>query len=77
MYHTVFLLKAYKMMFFYNQVKERSKLFLAMTGLTHVEFEQFLQHFQGMLCQYVQENYIDRDDRQRQYGIHHRTIFFF
>src|SRR6266516_6858570 len=38
MYHAVFLLKAYKMTFSYNQVKELPKLFLAMTGLTHAEF---------------------------------------
>ena len=68
MYHSVFLLKAYKMTFSYNQVKERPKLFLAMTGLTHAEFEQLLPHFQGALDQYVQDNYIDRDKRQRQYG---------
>src|SRR5882724_11083666 len=69
MYHSVFLLKAYnKMTFSYNQVKEHPKLFLAMTGLTHAEFEQLLPHFQGALDQYVQENYIDRDKRQRQYG---------
>ena len=68
MYHSVFLLKAYKMMFSYNQVKERPKLFLAMTGLTHAEFEQLLPHFRDAWDQYVQDNYIDRDDRQRQYG---------
>jgi hypothetical protein len=68
MYHSVFLLKAYKMTFSYNQVKERPKLFLAMTGLTHAEFEQLLPHFQGALDQYVQDDYIDRDKRQRQYG---------
>src|SRR5206468_5553018 len=69
MYHAVFLLKAYnKMTFSYNQVKEHPKLFLAMTGLTHAEFEQLLPHFQGALDQYVQDNYIDRDKRQRQYG---------
>ncbi len=68
MYHSVFLLKAYKMMFSYNQVKERPKLLLAMTGLTHAEFEPLLPHFQGALDQYVQDNSSDRDDRQRQYG---------
>jgi len=56
------------MTFSYNQVKEHPKLFLAMTGLTHTEFEQLLPHFQGALDQYVQDNYIDRDKRQRQYG---------
>ena len=55
MYHTVFLLKAYKMMFSYKQVKEHPKLFLAMTGLTHAEFEQLLPHFQGTWDQYVDD----------------------
>jgi hypothetical protein len=66
--HSIFLLKAYTMMFSYHQVKERPKLLLAMTGLTHVEFAQLLPHFQSAWDQYVQLNYIDRDNRQRQYG---------
>jgi hypothetical protein len=56
------------MVFSYHQVKERPKLFLAMTGLTHAEFDHLLPHFQCAWDQYVQQNYIDRDDRQRQYG---------
>src|SRR5262245_66366722 len=56
------------MMFSYHQVKERHKLLLAMTGLTHAEFAQLLPHFQSAWDQYVQHNYIDRDNRQRQYG---------
>src|SRR6266516_390936 len=66
--HSIFLLKAYTMMFSYHQVKERPKLLLAMTGLNHAEFAQLLPHFQSALDQYVQHNYIDRDNRQRQYG---------
>jgi hypothetical protein len=66
--HSIFLLKAYTMMFSYYQVKEHPKLFLAMTGLTHAEFAQLLPHFQSAWDQYVQHNYIDRDNRQRQYG---------
>jgi hypothetical protein len=54
--------------FSYHQVKEHPKLFLAMTGLTHAEFEQWLLHFQYAWDQYVKHNYIDRDNRQRQYG---------
>jgi hypothetical protein len=54
--------------FSYHQVKEHPRLLLAMTGLTQVEFEQLLPHFQCALDQYVQHNYVDRDDRQRQYG---------
>ena len=44
------------------------KLFLAMTGLTHAEFNQLLPHFQYAWDQYVTQYYIDRGDRQRQYG---------
>jgi hypothetical protein len=54
--------------FSYHQVKEHPKLLLAMTGLTHAEFEQLLLHFQYAWDQYVQQNYVDRDNRQRQYG---------
>src|SRR5438128_2312285 len=66
--HSIFLLKAYTMMFSYHQVKERPKLLLAMTGLNHAEFAELLPHFQSALAQYVQHNYSDRDNRQRQYG---------
>jgi hypothetical protein len=52
----------------YSQVKDRPKLFLAMTGLTQAELEQLLPHFQYAWDQYIQQNYVDRDDRQRQYG---------
>ena len=55
-------------MFSYHQVQEHPKLFLAMTGLTQAEFDPLLQHFQCAWDQYVQQNYVDRDDRQRQYG---------
>jgi hypothetical protein len=56
------------MVFSYHQVKEHPKLFLAMTGLTHAEFNQLLPHFQYAWDQYVTQYYIDRGDRQRQYG---------
>jgi Helix-turn-helix of DDE superfamily endonuclease len=56
------------MVFSYHQVKEPPKLLLAMTGLSHAEFHQLLPHFQYAWDQYVQQHYIDRDDRQRQYG---------
>jgi hypothetical protein len=54
--------------FSYHQVQEHPKLFLAMTGLTHTEFHQLLPHFQYAWDQYVQRHYVDRDNRQRQYG---------
>ena len=56
------------MVFSYPQVKEHPKLLLAMTGLTQSAFDQLLPHFQCALEQYVQQNYIDRDNRQRHYG---------
>jgi hypothetical protein len=53
----------------YSQVKKRPKLFLALTCLTHAEFEPLLPHFQYAWEQDRQPNYVDRDDRQRQYGV--------
>src|SRR5215471_5570326 len=54
--------------FSYQQVQAPPKLLLAMTSLTHAEFQQWLAHFQYAWEQYVQQHYVDRDDRQRQYG---------
>ncbi len=56
------------MVFSYQQVQEHPKLLLAMTSLTHAEFQQLLSHFQYAWDQYVQQHYVDRDERQRQYG---------
>jgi hypothetical protein len=56
------------MVFSYHQVQEHPKLLLAMTGLARTEFHQLLPHFQYAWDQYVQQHYVDRDDRQRQYG---------
>src|SRR5262252_8165268 len=56
------------MVFSYQQVQEHPKLLLAMTSLTHAEFQQLLAHFQYAWDQYVQQHYVDRDNRQRQYG---------
>ena len=56
-------------MFSYHKVKEHPKLLLAMTGLSCPEFHQLLPHFHhapGM--KYVTQHYVDRDNRQRQYG---------
>ena len=55
-------------MFSYHQVQEHPKLLLTMTGLTRAEFYQLLPHFQYAWDQYVQQHYVDREDRQRQYG---------
>ena len=55
-------------MFSYHKVKEQPKLLLAMTGLSYAEFHQLLPHFQYAWDQYVTQHYVDRDDRQRQYG---------
>jgi len=54
--------------FSYHQVKEHPKLLLAMTSLSCAEFHQLLPHFQYALDQYVAQHYVDRDNRQRQYG---------
>jgi Helix-turn-helix of DDE superfamily endonuclease len=56
------------MVFAYHKIKEHPKLLLAMTGLSHAEFHQLLPHFQYAWDQYVTQHYVDRDDRQRQYG---------
>ena len=66
--HSIFLLKAYTMMFSYHQVKEHPKLLLAKTGLTHEEFAQLLPHVQSAWDENVHHKYIDRDNRKRQYG---------
>jgi hypothetical protein len=67
-YRSTFLLKAYQMIFAYNQIKARPKLLLAMTSLTQDEFDQLLLHFQHAWDQFVRQNYVDRANRQRQYG---------
>lgn len=55
-------------MFTYDKVKALPTLLLTMTSLIQSEFEQLLTHFQKAWDEYVQENYIDRPDRQRKYG---------
>jgi hypothetical protein len=55
-------------MFAYDQVKERPKLLLAMTGLSQAEFEQLLLDFHKAWGAYVQQEYVAREGRQRQYG---------
>ncbi len=54
--------------FSYHKVKEHPKLLLAMTGLSHAEFHPLLPHFQYAWDQYVTQHYVERDNRQRQYG---------
>src|SRR5215471_3071160 len=56
------------MVFSYQQVHEHPKLLLAMTSLTQTEFQPLLPHFQYAWEQYVQQHYVQRDNRQRQYG---------
>lgn len=55
-------------MFSYDAVKDNSQLLLAMTSLTLTEFEKMLPNFQKAWDEYVQQSYIDREGRQRQYG---------
>src|SRR5262249_26772131 len=47
---------------------DHPKLLLAMTSLTQTECQQLLPHFQYAWDQSVQQYYVGRDDRQRQYG---------
>jgi hypothetical protein len=54
--------------FSYHKVKEHPKLLLAMTGLSYAEFHPLLPPFQYAWDQSVTQYYVDRDDRQRQYG---------
>ena len=56
------------MVFSYHQVQEYPKLLLTMTSLTYTEFQQLLPHFQYAWAQYVQQYYVNRDNRQQQYG---------
>jgi hypothetical protein len=55
-------------MFSYHAVKDRPTLLLAMTSLTHVEFEALQITFQHVWDAYVQQAYQQRPDRERQYG---------
>lgn len=55
-------------MFSYEEVKQNSKLFIAMTGLTYIEYEELFPYFQKAWDQYVQEEYIGRQNRIRHYG---------
>ncbi|MCI0526995.1 MAG: transposase [Nitrospira sp.] len=50
------------------KVKENPTLLVAMTGLMREEFEKFLPDFQKAWQEYIEENYINRPGRQRQYG---------
>lgn len=60
--------KEHMPMFSYDEIKERPELLLAMTSLTKSEFEQLLPDFQQAWDQYIQESYVRRAGRQRQYG---------
>jgi hypothetical protein len=55
-------------MFSYNNVKDKSELFIAMTGLTREEFEKILPSFQKAWNGYLEQNYKNREDRERAYG---------
>ena len=55
-------------MFSYEEVKQYPSLLIAMTSLTQTEFKQLLSYFQKAWDCYVQGSYINRSDRQRQYG---------
>ena len=55
-------------MFCYEEVKQRPELLLAMTSLKQPEFEELIPYFQKAWDEYVKQSYIDRPDRQRQFG---------
>lgn len=55
-------------MFSYQSVKEYPKLLLAMTGLTGEEFSILVETFAQVWDAYVQQEYVNRPNRQRQYG---------
>ncbi|MCI0560193.1 MAG: transposase family protein, partial [Nitrososphaera sp.] len=55
-------------MFSYDKVKENPTLLVAMTGLMREEFETFLPDFQKAWQESIEENYMNRPGRQRQYG---------
>ena len=61
-------LTEWRLIFPYNQVKQHPKLLQAMTSLNRQEFEQLLPSFYTAWEAYVQQAYVDRADRQRQYG---------
>jgi hypothetical protein len=68
MYRRLIPLRECIVMFSYERVKERPQLFLAMTGLTRTEFEQFLPYFHKAWEEYIQRTSMAREDRQRAYG---------
>ena len=55
-------------MFSYHRVKERSKLLLAMTGLTREEFNLLLVTFTQVWAAYIHQVYVNRPTRQRKFG---------
>lgn len=55
-------------MFSYEDVKQHPELLLAMTSLRQAEFEKLIPQFQQAWDGYVKKAYIDRPDRQREYG---------
>ena len=55
-------------MFSYDEIKQIPKLLLTMTSLNQPEFEQLLPYFNKSWDEYVLNNYIEREDREREYG---------
>jgi len=52
----------------YSAIKDHPSLFLAMTGMTQEEFQHLLPAFLHAWEVYLQREYWERPDRQRQYG---------
>ena len=55
-------------MFSYEEIKQNPELLLAMTSLRQSEFEHMIPNFQKAWDEYVKKAYIERLDRQREYG---------
>jgi hypothetical protein len=55
-------------MFSYNQIRQVPKLLLATTSLTQAEFERLLPFFREAWDEYVAQNFIERESRERRYG---------
>jgi hypothetical protein len=52
----------------YEMLKDREKILVSFTSLTHQEFEILLICFQKAWDEYIYTNYINRPNRKRKYG---------
>jgi hypothetical protein len=52
----------------YEKLKNKPRIFRSLTGLSLSEFEKLLPSFEQAWQEYIYREYINRDDRKRQYG---------